>query len=52
MAEKSSGFRIDESGFVPAALMSSSTATSHENVRRAEGTYGGVRPLSCAPALM
>lgn len=41
MVNRSSGFRIDESGLAPAALMSSSTAMSHEKVRRAEGTCGG-----------
>ena len=43
MADRSSGFRIDVSGWVPAALMSSSTAASHEKVRRAEGTCSRVR---------
>lgn len=51
MATRSSGFRIDESGSAPAALMSSSTAVSHEKVRRAEGTCGGVRRLSLVLAL-
>lgn len=46
MVNRSSGFRIDESGLAPAALMSSSTAMSHEKVRRAEGTCGGTRSLS------
>lgn len=41
MADMSSGFRRDESGSAPAALMSSSTAASHEKVRRAEGTCVG-----------
>ena len=43
MADRSSGFRTDVSGWVPAALMSSSTAMSHEKVRRAEGTCSRVR---------
>jgi hypothetical protein len=41
MATRSSGFRTDESGSAPAALMSSSTAVSQEKVRRAEGTCSG-----------
>lgn len=51
MADRSSGFRIDESGSAPAALMSSSTAASQEKVSRAEGTCGGARSLSLALAL-
>lgn len=51
MADRSSGFRIDVSGLAPAALMSSSTAASHEKVRRAEGTCNGVRSLSLTLAL-
>lgn len=46
MANRSSGFRIDESGSAPEALMSSSTAMSHEKFRRAEGTCGGERSFS------
>lgn len=41
MVDRSSGFRIEESGSAPAALRSSSRAASHEKVRRAEGTCGG-----------
>lgn len=52
MADRSSGFRIDESGSAPAALMSSSTAASHEKVRSAEGTCGGARSLSLSLAFM
>lgn len=46
MADRSSGFRM-ASGSTPAALMSSSTAMSHEKVRRAEGTCGGGRLSFC-----
>lgn len=47
MAARSSGFRMDELGSAPAALMSSSTAASHEKVRRAEGTCGGQSHPDC-----
>lgn len=50
MAERSSGFRIEESGSAPVALMSSSTAASQEKVSRAEGTCGRARSLSLALA--
>lgn len=51
MAARSSGFRIDELGSAPAALMSSSTAASHEKVRRAEGTWGGATSLKSPSSL-
>lgn len=38
MESRSSAFRTEGSGSAPAALMSPSTAASHEKVRRAEGT--------------